>query len=100
MSTSAILFFSRFKCEDCSFRTMSKRDLGRHLLKHKKPGETPMYHCEICAFRTKHQRYLKSHTERLHLGKENTSNEIFYCAHCSYSTNQKKSLKSHMILHG
>ncbi|KAK2138136.1 hypothetical protein NP493_8710g00006 [Ridgeia piscesae] len=77
------------RCSDCSFTTVSRKDLKQHEKFHKSGPELKLY-CEECCFVTDCQSRLKRHL------LTHTHERPFSCALCNYRATQKEHIARHM----
>ena len=76
-------------CAECSFTTVSRKDLKQHEKFHKSGPELKLY-CEECCFVTDCQSRLKRHL------LTHTRERPFSCALCDYRATQKEHISRHM----
>jgi len=81
---------SCFKCNICSYSTLIKSTLKRHMQKH--TVEKP-FKCQLCSYSTLIKSTLKRHMQK------HTVEKPFKCQLCTYSTSQKSDIKRHMRRH-
>ncbi|VEN52839.1 unnamed protein product [Callosobruchus maculatus] len=95
------LSYKIHECTNCSFITVRKADLARHMLYH--PDTADRYNFNTCthcnaAFRSK--RSLDNHMLRKHPDSIGSiSTKIHECRHCSFKTVSKAHLTRHMSKH-
>jgi len=77
-----------FKCQLCTYSTSQKSDIKRHMRRH--TGEKP-FKCSECSFSTSRQGTIKTHMS------QHTGDYPFKCRLCSYSTSRNVYLKKHII---
>ena len=80
----------KYKCDLCSYSTMSSSILKRHKRKH--TGEKP-YKCDVCSYCTVRSHDLVRH-KRKHTGEK-----PYMCEVCSYSTARPGDLGRHNRIH-
>ncbi|CAH1991942.1 unnamed protein product [Acanthoscelides obtectus] len=88
-----------FECTHCTYKTVVKNTLDRHVLKHSE-GELNHSTCIHCTARFKSNRSLDDHIVRKHPDfLSSVSIKIHECTHCIYKTTFKSNLVSHMLKH-
>nr|CAI5830825.1 unnamed protein product [Callosobruchus analis] len=88
-----------YECTQCTFKTVTKAYLDRHMSKHSADSHN-LSLCIHCNVTFKSKKSLDEHTVRKHLDLvESLSVKVYKCAHCSYKTTLKTSLHRHMSQH-
>eukprot|EP00058_Branchiostoma_floridae_P025403 XP_002610893.1 hypothetical protein BRAFLDRAFT_126281 [Branchiostoma floridae] len=83
-----------FKCKQCDYSAVVKRDLHKHIQVHH-TGEKP-HKCTLCGYRAAHKRGLAAHMRSNHT----TPNKSPYaCTQCDYITERRIHLTAHMRKH-
>lgn len=84
---------SKFKCNQCDFKTRNVSSLKKHKNFHVFPDECEIFVCKECSFKTPIERGLRRHVRR-HVEKD--SDVWFLCEDCSYKTKHKDYLERHV----
>nr|CAI5851291.1 unnamed protein product [Callosobruchus analis] len=88
-------------CPGCTYRTVQKCDMDRHLLTHSDVVCTvQLIRCSHCSSTFKTQKGLDEHTTKKHqIFSESSTHQIYQCPNCTYRTIQKPELDKHMLVH-
>ncbi|RXG52423.1 RE1-silencing transcription factor [Armadillidium vulgare] len=92
-SESNIIFLQdckKFKCFKCSYVSIRKSNVKRHMFKH---SDTKQFKCFHCEYETNHKGTLNKHL------LTHSNSKPFKCFHCEYKSNHKSSLKIHLLNH-
>ncbi|VEN54059.1 unnamed protein product [Callosobruchus maculatus] len=84
------------KCTICSYKSIIKEHVRRHMLKHSEAGSI----CEVDT--TAGDATLKTDEDSLYndtIKDHSVTSKIFKCAHCTYKTNIKYFLTRHLLTH-
>nr|CAI5830841.1 unnamed protein product [Callosobruchus analis] len=85
-----------YECTQCSFKTVKRSDLARHMLKHPETANQ----CIRCNTEYKHKIGLDEHILRQHPELiASVSNKMHECTHCAFKTVFKDNLTVHMVEH-
>ncbi|VEN56164.1 unnamed protein product [Callosobruchus maculatus] len=90
------------KCTHCTFKTIKKPELARHMLKHPETADRynfsiPCVHCSA-TFNSKQT--LIGHMLRRHPNFSGSiSTKIYECLHCAYKVNKRDKFLKHILKH-
>ncbi|XP_063926471.1 zinc finger autosomal protein-like isoform X2 [Zophobas morio] len=86
------------ECNHCSFRTLRKYALKRHMVNiHFSEDHTEWHHCDQCPFKAKFHYRLNRHIRTRHLKNTEKANFTWYkCAHCRLKTASLEFLNTHV----
>nr|CAI5821517.1 unnamed protein product [Callosobruchus analis] len=91
-----------YECTLCAFRTVSKPDLDRHMVKHPETEDRCTFKaCVHCNATFKSKTALNDHTLKKHpesIGSVSSKN-IYECTQCSFKTVKRSDLARHMLKH-
>uniref|UniRef100_A0A665UG40 Zinc finger protein 644a n=1 Tax=Echeneis naucrates TaxID=173247 RepID=A0A665UG40_ECHNA len=111
----------KFRCDKCSFRTLSESDLRRHnIMQHTvitvrppiQDEDTQTYSCTVCSYRAFSKNVFKNHLLRRHqqtfeeyevekLSEKNVhfqnDSETYSCSICSYKAFSKHVFENHLL---
>ncbi|XP_023270540.1 zinc finger protein 644 [Seriola lalandi dorsalis] len=112
----------RFRCDKCSFRTLSENDLRRHnIMQHTvitvrkqiQDDDTQTFSCNVCSYRAFSKNVFKNHLLRRHqqtfeeyeaakrreknVQIQNDDSETFSCNICSYRAFSKHVFENHLL---
>nr|CAI5821526.1 unnamed protein product [Callosobruchus analis] len=90
-----------YECPQCTFKTVMKSYLTRHMLKHPETADRCKFSaCVHCNATFKSKPSLVDHTLRKHPDSvESNSIRIYECTHCAYKTCLKRSFTKHILKH-
>ena len=81
-----------YKCDVCSYSTISSSLSKRHKTKHTGDLEKP-YKCDVCSYSTTRSTLLREHQAR------HTGERLYKCDVCSFSAGRHNNLVRHMSKH-
>ncbi|VEN38655.1 unnamed protein product [Callosobruchus maculatus] len=89
------------ECPSCSYRTVQKCDMDRHLLTHSDiVCNVQLTRCSHCSSTFKTQKGLDEHIAKKHpIFSESSTHQILQCPNCTYRTIQQSELDKHMLVH-
>nr|CAH7755131.1 unnamed protein product [Callosobruchus chinensis] len=86
------------QCTRCTFKTVMKANLARHMLKH--PDSSNLSRCIYCNATYKSKRNMDNHIIRKHPDSiASVSSKIHECKYCMYKTTVKAQFSEHMTQH-
>nr|CAH7755130.1 unnamed protein product [Callosobruchus chinensis] len=86
------------QCTRCTFKTVMKANLARHMLKH--PDSSNLSRCIYCNATYKSKRNMDNHIIRKHPDSiASVSSKIHECKYCMYKTTVKAQFSEHMTKH-
>nr|CAI5830836.1 unnamed protein product [Callosobruchus analis] len=91
-----------YECTQCSFKTVKRSDLARHMLKHPETANQCKFSiCVQCKATFKSRPALDDHTLKKHpesIGSVASKN-IYECTQCTFKTVKRTDLARHMLKH-
>nr|CAH7713171.1 unnamed protein product [Callosobruchus chinensis] len=89
------------QCSQCTFKSVRKGDIDRHVLRHHKTsGGNKLHTCKHCKASFSKKQTLDDHIVRKHPEFiESVTNKIHQCTQCAYKTIRKDALEEHMLSH-
>nr|CAI5830851.1 unnamed protein product [Callosobruchus analis] len=90
-----------YECTQCTFKTVKRTDLARHMLKHPEAADRCKFSvCVHCNATFKKKGKLDEHTVRKHPHLiASVTNKIHECTRCAFKTVMKASLARHVMKH-
>ncbi|CAH2007013.1 unnamed protein product [Acanthoscelides obtectus] len=90
-----------YECKYCTYKTIGKYQLARHMLQHKESSvDDTLNMCSHCRSAFVNKETLDAHILKKHPKFAITiSSEIFKCPHCKFQTTMKLDLNKHMLQH-
>nr|CAI5830829.1 unnamed protein product [Callosobruchus analis] len=90
-----------YKCAHCTYKTVTKATLGRHMLKHfMRTSSYNLSMCVHCNATYKSKRKLDEHVVRKHPNYiASISRKMHECIYCTYKSTMSSSFAKHMLKH-
>ena len=78
-----------FYCDYCSYKSIRKSDLKKHLLLHTREKK---FQCPHCVYRSHHRQQLNIHIKTKHISLDN-----LLCFYCQYRATDLHNLNNHTV---
>nr|CAI5823498.1 unnamed protein product [Callosobruchus analis] len=90
-----------FECPQCSYRTVLKSYLGKHMLTHSKsPSPCTLNICIHCDAKFRKKTSLNDHIVKKHPDyATSVDSAVYECTSCTFKTIFKRNMESHMSVH-